>query len=215
MIATDWLAYMPALLQGAWLTLVLTATSMVFGTVIGFPLALMKMSQSRVARGISAVYGTLIRGLPLLVQILLVYFALPLVTGMRMPAVVAGGVAMALYTGGFMAEVFRAGIQSVDKGQMEAGRSIGFGYWPTMRLIILPQALWMMLPNVANQFSITLKNTSLLSVIGVTELTMAGQTIYAMNFDTVRVLAIVGVMYLVIVLLAERVAAFIERRTPQ
>lgn len=215
MIATDWLAYMPALLQGAWLTLVLTATSMVFGTIIGFPLALMKMSQSRVARGISAVYGTLIRGLPLLVQILLVYFALPLVTGMRMPAVVAGGVAMALYTGGFMAEVFRAGIQSVDKGQMEAGRSIGFGYWPTMRLIILPQALWMMLPNVANQFSITLKNTSLLSVIGVTELTMAGQTIYAMNFDTVRVLAIVGVMYLVIVLLAERVAAFIERRTPQ
>lgn len=215
MFETDWLAYMPALLQGAWLTLVLTATSMIFGTIIGFPLALMKMSHSRIARGISAVYGTLVRGLPLLVQILLVYFALPVVTGMRMPAVVAGGIAMAFYTAGFMAEVFRAGIQSVDKGQMEAGRSIGFNHWASMRLIVLPQAFWMMLPNVANQFSITLKNTSLLSVIGVTELTMAGQTIYAMNFDTVRVLTLVGLMYLVIVLIAERITAMIERKMPQ
>lgn len=98
---------------------------------------------------------------------------------------------------------------------MEAGRSIGFGYWQAMRLIVLPQAFWIMLPNVANQFSITLKNTSLLSVIGVTELTMAGQTIYSMNFDTVRVLTLVGLMYLVIVLIAERISALIERKMPK
>lgn len=208
----DWLAYLPALVQGASLTLVLTATSMVFGTAIGFPLAMMKLSRSRISRGIATVYGTLIRGLPLLVQILLVYFAMPLVTGMRLPAVVAGAVAMALYTGGFLAEVFRAGIQAVERGQMEAGRSIGFGYWPTMRLIVLPQAFRMMLPNIVNQFTITLKNTSLLSVIGVTELTMAGQNIYSMNFDTVRVLALVGVIYLVIVIVAERLSALIERK---
>lgn len=215
MFETDWFAYLPALLKGAWLTLILTATSLIFGTLLGFPLAFMKLSRSPVARGIAAVYGTLVRGLPLLVQILLVYFALPLLTGMRLPAVVAGGIAMALYTAGFMAEVFRAGIQSVDKGQMEAGRSIGFGHWQTMRLVVLPQAFWIMLPNVANQFSITLKNTSLLSVIGVTELTMAGQNIYAMNFDTVRVLTLVGVMYLVIVLIAEQITALIERKMPK
>lgn len=215
MFETDWFVYLPDLFRGLWLTLVLTATSMLFGTLIGFPLAFMKMSQSRIARGVAAVYGTLVRGLPLLVQILLVYFALPLLTGMRLPAIVAGGVALALYTAGFMAEVFRAGIQSVEKGQMEAGRSIGFGHWQTMRLVVLPQAFWIMLPNVANQFSITLKNTSLLSVIGVMELTMAGQTIYAMNFDTVRVLALVGVMYLVVVLIAEQFAAYIERKMPK
>lgn len=215
MFETDWTAYLPDLFRGLWLTLILTATSMVFGTIIGFPLAFMKMSESRVARAVAAVYGTLVRGLPLLVQILLVYFALPLLTGMRLPAIFAGGVALALYTAGFMAEVFRSGIQSVEKGQMEAGRSIGFGHWQTMRLVVLPQAFWIMLPNVANQFSITLKNTSLLSVIGVMELTMAGQTIYAMNFDTVRVLALVGVMYLVVVLIAERITAYIERRMPK
>src|ERR1700691_1287982 len=125
----DWFAYLPALMKGAWLTLILTATSMIFGTIIGFPLAMMKMSHSRIAQVIAAVYGTLVRGLPLLVQILLVYFALPLLTGMRLPAIFAGGIAMALYTAGFMAEVFRAGTQAVDGGQREAGRSIGFNYW--------------------------------------------------------------------------------------
>lgn len=212
---TDWMAYLPALLRGAGLTLLLTATSMLFGFMIAFPLALMKISGSRIARGAANAYGTVIRGLPLLVQILLVYFGLPLLTGMRMPAVVAGGIAMALYTGGFLAEVIRSGIQSVDKGQMEACRSIGFGYWRAMRLVVLPQASWNMLPNIANQFSVTLKNTSLLSVIGVTELTMAGQNIYALNFDTIRVLSLVGAIYLVVYLIAELVTARIEKRIPR
>jgi glutamine transport system permease protein len=215
MTETDWVGYLPSLLKGAWLTLVLTTTTMIFGTILGFPLALMRMSRSWLAKCISVAYGTLVRGLPLLVQILLVYFALPLLTGMRMPAVVAGGITMALYTAGFMAEVFRSGIQSIDKGQMEAGRSIGFGHWQTMRFVVLPQAFWVMLPNVANQFSITLKNTSLLSVIGVMELTMAGQNIYAKNFDTVRVLTLVGIMYLIIVLIAEGFAALVERKMPK
>ncbi|MGO4838241.1 amino acid ABC transporter permease, partial [Rhizobiaceae sp. 2RAB30] len=215
MTDTAWLDYLPPLLYGTGLTLILTVTSMVFGTLIGLVLTIMRISKSRVATTIAAVYGNLVRGLPLLVQILFVYFGLPLLTGIRMPAVVAGGIAMALYTGGFMAEVIRSGIMSVDKGQMEAGRSIGFNYWETMRLIILPQAVWTMIPNVANQFSNTLKNTSILSVIGVGELTMAGQTIYSMNFDTIRVLTMVGILYLVIFFIAERITAMLERRIPQ
>ena len=208
----SWTEYLPLLLRGAMLTIIVTFISMIGGTVLGFILAMMKISSSRLMQGGAAIYGTLVRGLPLLVQILLIYFALPVLTGIRMPAVVAGTIAMTLFTGAFMAEIIRSGIQSVDRGQMEAGRSIGFGHWATMRLVIWPQAFWVMLPNVANQFSITLKDTSLLSVIGVVELTMAGQTIYSMNFDTIRVLAMVGTIYLVIYLIAERFAAWVERR---
>jgi ABC-type amino acid transport system permease subunit len=98
---------------------------------------------------------------------------------------------------------------------LEAGRSIGFSHWQSLRLIVLPQALRTMIPNVANQFSITLKDTSLVSVIGVADLTMAGQTIYAMNFDTIRVLALVGALYLIVFFAAERLASMLEATTRQ
>lgn len=207
-----WTAYLPSLLQGTALTLIVTIVAMIGGTMIGFIVAMMKISSSRMLQTCAAIYGTLVRGLPLLVQVLLIYFALPALTGVRMPAVVAGTIAIILFTGAFMAEIIRSGIQSVDRGQMEAARSIGFGHWQAMRLIIWPQAFWVMLPNVANQFSITLKDTSLLSVIGIVELTMAGESIYAQNFDTIRVLAMVGTIYLIIYLVAERFAAWLELR---
>lgn len=206
------LSYLPALLQGLAITLVLTVVSMICGAILGFALAMMRLSGWPVLSGIATLYGNLVRGLPLLIQILLVYFGLPLLTGLRLPAVVAGAIALSLFTGGYMAEVIRAGIAAVDSGQMEAGRSIGFGRWQTMRLIILPQAFRMMIPNIANQFSITLKDTSLLSVIGVAELTMTGETIYAMNFDTIRVLALVGILYLGVFFLAERTSSALEAR---
>jgi His/Glu/Gln/Arg/opine family amino acid ABC transporter permease subunit len=212
MFEVSWTGYIPTLLRGTALTLVVTIIAMTGGIIIGFFAAMMKMSSSRLLQGTVAIYGTMVRGLPLLVQILLVYFALPALTGVRMPAIVAGAFAMTLFTGAYMAEIIRAGIQAVDRGQMEAGRSIGFSHWSTMRLIILPQAFWVILPNVANQFSTTLKDTSLLSVIGVVDLTMAGQTIYALNFDTIRVLSMVGITYMTIYLLAERFAAWVERR---
>ena len=206
------LDYLPALLQGLKITLILTATSMLFGAIIGFILAMMRLSQSVVLIAFATLYSNIVRGLPLLIQILFAYFGLPLLTGMRMPAIVAGGVALAIYIGGYMAEVIRSGVISVDSGQMEAGRSIGFGYWQTMRLIVLPQAFWTMIPNIANLFSITLKDTSLLSVIGVSELTMAGQTIYSFNFDTIRVLALVGLLYFSVFFVGERLTSLIERK---
>jgi glutamine transport system permease protein len=205
-------SYLPALLRGLGLTLILTLVSMIAGTILGFALAMMRLSHFQILGGIATLYGNLIRGLPLLLQILLVYFGLPLLTGIRMPAVVAGGVALSLFTAGYMAEIIRSGIVGVDPGQMEAGRSIGFSRWQSMRLIVLPQAFWTMIPNIANQFSITLKDTSLLSVIGVAELTMAGQTIYALNFDTIRVLAMVGALYLLVFFAAERLSRFMEAR---
>jgi glutamine transport system permease protein len=211
-MSDSWTAYLPSLLCGLRLTIVLTAISMVGGTAIGLLLAMMRLSGNWPLRTIAVAYGNLIRGLPLLVQILYIYFGIPLLTGVRMSAVVAGALSLSLYTGAFMAEVIRSGIISVDRGQMEAGRSIGFNHWQTMRLIIIPQAVWTMIPNLANQFSVTLKNTSLLSVIGVTELTMAGQNIYAINFDTMRVLTLVSTLYLVVFFAADRLGAFLEAR---
>ncbi len=209
---SGWIDYIPALLRGMEVTIVLTAITMSAGTVVGFVLAMMRLSSLRALRLVAVAYTSLVRGLPLLVQVLIVYLALPMIVGIRIPAIVGGTIAMSFYTGGYMSEIIRAGIISVDKGQMEASRSIGFTYWDSMRLIVLPQAFWTMLPNLANQFSTTLKNTSILSVIGVMELTMAGQVIYTMNFDTVRVLALVAAMYMAVFLLLERCTSWLERR---
>lgn len=206
------LHYLPPLLYGAWLTVSVTAMAMIFGTLLGACVALLQISRSKLGRAVARTYTSIIRGLPLLIQILLIFFGLPMLLGLRIPPFVAGTVAMTLYTGAFLSEVFRGGIESIEKGQSEAGRSIGFSYWQTMRLIVIPQAVWRMIPAIANQFSITLKDTSLLSVIGVAELTMQGQNIYSMNFDTVRVLAIVGLLYYAIFFAVERASLALERR---
>ena len=209
---SGWFNYLPPLLRGMEMTIVLTAITMTAGTVVGFVLAMMRLSSLRVLRLIAVAYTSLVRGLPLMVQVLIVYLAVPMIVGIRIPAVVGGTIAMSFYTGGYMSEIIRSGIISVDKGQMEASRSIGFTYWNSMRLIVLPQAFWTMLPNLANQVSTTLKNTSILSVVGVMELTMAGQVIYTMNFDTVTVLSMVAAMYMMVFLLLERCTSWLERR---
>ncbi|TKI06596.1 amino acid ABC transporter permease [Martelella alba] len=209
------LSYLPLLLAGAGYTLIITLVAMVFGSAIGMLVALMQISAFRALQVIAKTYNSLFRGLPLLIQILYIYFGLPLLTGIRIPALVAGAVAMTLYTGAFMAAIFRAGIESVDRGQLEAGRTIGFSHWQAMRLIVFPQAFWRMIPAVANQFSITLKDTSLLSVIGVAELTMRGQSIYSANFDTIRVLSMVGIIYFIIFFIAERFSFYLEKRFSQ
>lgn len=203
---------LPPLLIGAWVTIEITVVSLFVALILGLILGLMRISTSRVLRGLAASYVNLIRGLPLLVQILFVYFGIPLLLGVRIPALTAGIITISLYSAAYLAEIFRAGIESIDTGQMEGGRSIGFSYWQTMRMIVLPQAIWRMIPAFANQFSSTLKDTSLLSVIGVGELTMSGQNIYAVNFETVRVLTVVGTIYLIIVLLAVRLSRYLELR---
>ena len=203
---------LPYLLRGAAVTIQITLISLFFASIIGLLVGLMRISQLAVLRYVAAGYINIIRGLPLLVQILYVYFGIPLLLGVRIPAFTAGVITMSIYTSAYMAEIFRAGIETIDKGQMEGGRSIGFSRWQTMRIIILPQAVWRMIPAFANQFSSTLKDTSLLSVIGVVELTMAGQNIYAVNFETVKVLTAVGILYLIIVLAAVRVADYLETK---
>lgn len=203
---------MPLLLKGTILTLELTAISLVFASVVGLIVGLMRLSKNAWVRYIASSYINIIRGLPLLVQILYVYFGIPLVLGIRIPALTAGIITMSLYTGAYMAEIIRAGIESIDKGQSEAGRSLGFSQAQTLQKIVLPQAVWRMLPAFANQFTTTLKDTSLLSVIGIAELTMEGQSIYSANFQTFEVLTLVGAIYFVIVMLLVRLSNYLKVR---
>lgn len=159
-----------------------------------------------------------VRGVPLIVLAFFIYFGVPQAVKMlgvqtfRLPALQAGTIALAMNCGAYMAEIFRAGIQSIDKGQMEAARSLGLPYSISMRRVILPQAFRVMIPSVINQFIITLKDTSILSVIGYPELTNMGKTISGNTFKSLQTWAIIGILYMVVIITLSKIAKNIERR---
>ncbi|SIO72368.1 amine acid ABC transporter, permease protein, 3-TM region, His/Glu/Gln/Arg/opine family [Burkholderia sp. GAS332] len=200
------------LLLGAELTIEVTIISLLIASVIGLAVGLAKISRNSAIRGAASAYISIIRGLPLLVQILYVYFGIALTTGIRIPPFTAGVVTMSIYAGAYSAEIFRSGIESIDKGQMEGALSIGLSRWQAMFHVVLPQATRRMAPTFANLFSTTLKDTSLLSVIGVTELTMAGQNIYAVNFQTLKVLTIVGGIYFAMVYALSKLTSLLQKK---
>ena len=134
------------------------------------------------------------------------------VANFRLPALQAGTIALAMNCGAYMAEIIRAGIESVDKGQMEASRSLGLSYGKSMRLVVLPQAIRTMIPSIINQFIITLKDTSILSVIGFPELTNMGKTIMGNTFRNLQTWAIVGLMYMIVIVTLSKISKRIERR---
>ena len=173
------------------ITIELSIISLVAATIIGIIVGLVNTSKSKsvimkILKAIANLYIYIIRGTPMLVQILIIYFGLGQMlrpTGFRWLNIggtfTAGTVALSLNAGAYMAEIVRGGIEAVDKGQVEAARSLGLTYGKTMKKIVLPQALRTMLPSIINQFIISIKDTSLLSVIGLTELTNVGKTIAA------------------------------------
>ena len=203
---------LPTLVKGLVVTIQVTSISLVLALLIGLVAGLMRISQNAILRYIATSYIYLIRGTPLLIQILFIYFGLPTAFGFKLSAFTAGIIAVSINAGAYLVEIFRAGIESIDRGQMEAGRSLGFTYGQTMRLIILPQAVKRMIPAFVNQFIISLKDTSLLSVIGIAELTMQGQSIYAMNFRAFEILSAVATLYFVIILLLTLFSSWLERR---
>ena len=153
-----------------------------------------------------------IRGTPLLVQIFIVYFALPAVTGTRINPFIAAVVACSINSGAYVAEIFRGGIQSIDPGQMEAGRSLGLTWGQTMRYIIMPQAFKRIIPPLGNEFIAMLKDSSLVSVIGFEELTRRGQLIIARTYASFEIWTAVAVIYLIMTLTISRFVAYLERR---
>lgn len=210
--------YSTMLLRSLGYTLLLTLLALVFAMIIGLIFALCNVSHSKVLNVIGTIYVDAIRGVPLIVLAYFIYFGFPQgmkllgFSNFRLPALQAGTIALAMNCGAYMAEIFRAGIQSIDKGQMEAARSLGLSYGTGMRKVILPQAFRVMIPSIINQFIITLKDTSILSVIGYPELTNMGKTISGNTFKSLQTWAIVGIFYMVVIITLSKVAKVIERR---
>lgn len=203
---------LPLLIAGAGITVEITAISVFLGLCIGCVLGIMRLCNYKALRILANVYVDFIRGTPLLVQIFLVYFALPHITGSRVDPFFAAISACSINSGAYIAEIFRGGIQSIDRGQMEAGRSLGLTWWQTMKYIILPQAFKRIIPPLGNEFIAMLKDSSLVSVIGFEELTRRGQLIIARTYASMEIWACVALIYLVMVFLVARLVAVLEKR---
>ncbi len=206
---------LPNLLQGALVTLELTAFSVLLGMIGGSLIGIARLSTLTPLRWVTRAYVDFFRGTPLLVQIFMIYFGLPaLLQGIginfSLDRLAAAVMALSLNSAAYLAEIVRAGIQSIEIGQSEAAQSLGLGAVETMRYIIFPQALRRMLPPLGNEFITLLKDTSLVAVIGFEELFRRGQLIVADNYRTFEIYAAVALIYLALTLLSSRVFSFLE-----
>ena len=189
----------PLLLKGLGLTLELSIISLIIAMVIGLISCLFGLSRLWILRAISKVYVAIIRGTPLLVQAFFIYFGITQLCGFKMTAFAAGVISMSLNAGGYLSEIFRGGIQAVDDGQMEAARSLGLSKAKAMIKVVLPQAIRICIPSVVNQCCITIKDTSIICVIGLAELTWAGKQIIARTYQSFAVWIMVGIMYFIVI----------------
>ena len=195
---------LPLLIVGAGITIQITAISVGLGLIIGMFVGIARICNVKVLRALATVYIDFLRGTPLLVQIFLIYFALPMVVGQRVDPFIAAITACGINSGAYIAEIFRAGIQAIDEGQMEAGRSLGMSWVQTMRYIIVPQAFKNVIPPLGNEFIALLKDSSLVSVIGFEELTRRGQLIIARTYGSLEIWITVALIYLVMTLTISR-----------
>ncbi|MCR4787313.1 MAG: amino acid ABC transporter permease [Lachnospiraceae bacterium] len=211
--------YGTLLLTALGRTLLLALLGLFFACFIGLFFGIMGVLKNRVCNVIAQIFVDVIRGVPMIVLAFFVYFGMPyffntIIGGfsVSLSALQAGTICLALNCGAYMAEIVRAGILSVDIGQMEAARSLGMTYGMSMRKVVLPQAIKTMIPTFINQFIITLKDTSILSVIGFPELVNSAKNVQANTFMSFQTWAIVGVMYLVVITILSRSAKVLERR---
>ena len=200
----------PALLSGLGTTLWIAFISVALALILGIILGLLRVQANPWLSGIAAVYVDLMRGVPLIVLSFFIYFGIPQMTGVRFSSAMAGIATLSLNAAAYVAEIVRGGIQAIDKGQMEASRSLGLSYGKTMQKIILPQAIKLMIPSFINQFVITLKDTSILSVIGLVELTQTGSVIIARTYQSGSMWLIVGLMYLIVITALTRLSKRLE-----
>ena len=211
-------SYGGLLIRAMGQTCILALWGLFFGSLLGLIFGILGVMKNRVCQVIQQVFVTIIRGIPMMVLAMFVFFGVPYAfkniigVNLTLTALQAGTICLALNSGAYMAEIIRAGIQSVDKGQMEAARSLGLPYWRAMQRAVLPQAIRTMIPTIVNQFIITLKDTSILSAIGFPELVNSAKNVVANTFMSFQTWLIVGVMYLIIITLLSWVAKRLERR---
>lgn len=193
-------------ITGAKYTLILSMVGVFFGIIVGGILAFMKISKNLIAKAISTVYIEFIRGTPLLVQLYIIYFAFDF------ESVTAGIIALSINSAAYVAEIIRSGIAGIDKGQMEAARSLGMGHWSSMRYIIIPQGFRNILPVLVNEFIAIIKESSIISVIGVAELMYSTNNIMSATYTEVGPLTVVALIYFVITFTISKLMVRLERR---
>ena len=210
--------YGKLLLEAMGQTLIMAFYSLIFASIIGLIFGMLSVLKSKVCNVIAQIFVDIIRGVPMIVLAFFVFFGIPyalknfLHSTFTFTALQAGIICLSLNCGAYMSEIIRAGIQSVDIGQMEAARSLGIPYWKAMQKVVLPQAIRTMIPSIINQFIITLKDTSILSVIGFPELVNAAQNVIAINFKSFQVWFLVGLMYLIVIKILSKIAKALESR---
>jgi glutamine transport system permease protein len=209
----DWqaaFASLPALLTGLPLTLFISLLGVVIGMVLGVGFGMLRLAPQWYLRVLAVVYIEIFRGTPILVQVLFIFYGLPAIIGHPLDPLTAAVVAIAVNSGAYISEVVRGGVSSIDRGQREAGLSLGLGPVQTFAQIIWPQALKRMAPALGNQAITSIKDTSLFSVIGIGELVRQGQIFIAATFNALEVYLMIGVLYLAITLSLSALINFYE-----
>lgn len=205
------LSILPQLVSGAWITIQLTVYAIVGGVILGLFLALARISSHRFISAPAIAYIEFIRGTPLLVQIFMIYFGLGSL-GINIPDFTSGFLALTINSSAYNAEIFRAGIQSISKGQMEASRSLGLTYGQSMAYVIIPQAFRFVLPPLGNEFIALLKDSSLVAIIGISDLMRVGREINGRTLRSIEVFGYVSIVYLMMTLPLSQLVNQIERK---
>ena len=200
------------LLDGLYFTIALSLTAILISITVGLIIALPGLARSRASRSINRVCVELVRAVPILVLILWVYYGLPQIADISISVFWAGVLALAISDSAFQAEIFRAGIQSIDRGQHEAAHSISLNYWDKMRFVILPQAIKRILPALGNQLVYMLKMSSLVSVIGMQELTRRANELVVTEYRPLEIYTILVIEYLVLILFVSAAVRTLENR---
>ena len=208
---------LPLLWEGIKITIIVSIASIIAGIIIGLIACLCGMSKVKVLKAISAVYIWIIRGTPMIVQAFLVFFAIPqliqvAVPGFKIDPLWAGIITLTLNVGAYMSEIFRAGIQAIDKGQMEAARSLGLSKTQAMRKVILPQAFKVSIPPIVNQFIITVKDTSILSVIGMKDIVNKAREYVGTTYQYFGTYILVALFYLVVISILMIISKYVEKK---
>ncbi|MGL5615911.1 MAG: amino acid ABC transporter permease [Sarcina sp.] len=198
--------------DGTIYTLVIAAAAVLIGTIIGTFFGLMKISRNKVLKFIASVYIEILRGTPILVQLYMVYFAVPTIFNVKIAPLTAGIVTLSINSGAYVAEIIRAGVNSIDKGQMEAARSLGMSHWQAMRLVIMPQAIKNILPALGNEFITIIKESSIASVIGVNEIMYKTNSMRGNLAKAFEPLLIAAVIYFILTFSLSKLVAYFERR---
>lgn len=199
-------------LIGIKITLSISFLSLIIGTALGALLSLFKLSKVKILRAISTIYIEIVRGTPMMVQIALVYFGSYVIMGVNMDGFLAALIAVSLNSAAYVAEIIRSGIQSIDKGQREASKSLGLSDGQTMRYIILPQAIKNILPALGNEFVTLIKETAVASTIGVADLMHASKIVQSTSYQPFNPLIIVAIIYFIITFTLSQLIGLFERR---